>query len=747
MNARCQVGFAGLTSGLACLLSACGGGGSMMTASNPTPAITAISPSNATRGGPAFTLTANGSNFVAGAAVQWNGSARPTAFVSSSQVNAQISADDIVAAGTEGVTVFNPGPGGGTSNSLQFNIPCVLAPAGPGSSQTRARLGTVYFDGWAGPLTSYHLTQLVNTTFQYLQPLSGWRDDNPCAVEQALAWAKNFGIDFFVFDWYYKAQVFSPTENLNSAIEITHTLSDRHGMQFAILYVDQDPFIIAPADWTSAFNEWIGFMKDSAYLPVNGKPYFGVIDIRLMRQAFGSSAAVNAALGQLRAAAQAQGLPGVYIVGYLNAPDGAPQADGLFPDLSSAQADGYDAVSEYGYGFSEPLGLSGAQPFSVLADTGKWTWNQAVLKSPLPVIPVAMDGSDARSPEGDQELGRPLYWFNRSPQEVATFVGDIITLAESNPQVRAEPAPTPPLVMISAWNELGNGSYMVPTIGDGTGYGDALAATLAIPAPQVRTLLTVNDSGPSDPIRSASGHLTDANGAPIIGASITITDSPVAGVFTQYQLSGQPPAGATQAVVGFRVNTDDPTITWPSYWFAGPASSNFSLYQVSYVQPADGIERVPNGDFSLGAQSWALHGQTQLVPSNRGAGQMVQVTATPSQFATLDSQPFAITPGAPFQTSFFANLPPLFLDSGYFMLAFSDGTLGNFLDIPGTSVAAVHAESLPFTPGKTAFGKTITDSAGYYQLSLSSLGTSQVILEATYVGDAQHWPAYAKVGP
>jgi len=135
------------------------------------------------------------------------------------------------------------------------------------------------------------------------------------------------------------------------------------------------------------------------------------------------------------------------------------------------------------------------------------------------------------------------------------------------------------------------------------------------------------------------------------------------------------------------------------------------------------------------------------VPSNRGAGQMVQVTATPSQFATLDSQPFAITPGAPFQTSFFANLPPLFLDSGYFMLAFSDGTLGNFLDIPGTSVAAVHAESLPFTPGKTAFGKTITDSAGYYQLSLSSLGTSQVILEATYAGDAQHWPAYAKVGP
>jgi hypothetical protein len=728
------------------IVAACGGGGGT-AGPPPPPVITEIVPSTATRGGPAFTLIVNGSNFVAGSAVQWNGANRPTAFVSNSQMNAQISADDIVVAGTENVSVANTATGAGTSNTLQFTIPCVLAPAGPASSQTHARLGALYFDGWAGPLTSYHLSQLVTPAYQNLQPLSGWRDDNSCAVEQALAWAHSFGINFFVFDWYYKAQVNSPTENLNSAIEITHALPDRHAMQFAILYVNQAPFVIAPADWTSAFAEWIGYMKDPAYLLVNGKPYFAVIDMRQMRQTFGSSAAVKAALDQLRAAAQAQGLPGVYAVGYLSVPDGAPQDDGLFPDLSSAQADGYDAVSEYNYEFSVPLGVSGAQPFSVLADTGRWIGGQAVIKSPLPVIPVAMDGSDARSPEGDHEPGRPLYWFTRSPQEVATFVGDIIALAESNPQARAEPSPTPPLVMISAWNELGNGSYMVPTIGDGTGYGDALAAMLATPAPRVRTLLTVNDSGPSDPNRAASGHLTDANGAPIAGASITMTDSPVAGVYAPYQLSGQPPAGATQAVVGFRVNTDDPTVTWPSYWFAGPAASTFFLYRASYIQPAEGIERVPNGDFSSGAQSWTLHGQTQLVASNRGAGQMVQVMATASQFATLDSQPFAITPGAPFQLSFFANIPPSLLQGGYFMLAFTDGTAGNFLDIPGTSAGAVHGESLPFRPGKTALGNTTTDSAGNYQLSLLPLGSSQVRLEATYAGDAQHWPAYARVGP
>jgi len=300
--------------------------------------------------------------------------------------------------------------------------------------------------------------------------------------------------------------------------------------------------------------------------------------------------------------------------------------------------------------------------------------------------------------------------------------------------------------MISAWNELGNGYYMVPTVGDGTGYGDALGAMLATPVPQLRTQLTVTDSGPSDPNRTVSGHLTDASGAPIAGASIAIADSPVAGGYAQYQLAGQPPAGATQAIVGFRVNTDVPTITWPSFWIAGPASSNFSLYQASYIQPADGLERVPNGDFSSGAQSWTLQGQTQLLASNLGAGQMVQVSATASQFATLDSQPFPITPGAPFQVSFFANIPPSLVQGGYFLLAFTDGTAGNFLEIPGPSAGAVRSESLPFTPGKTTVGQVTTDSAGNYQLSLRVLGTAQVVLEATYAGDAQHWPGYARVG-
>ncbi len=459
-----------------------GCGGSPVVSPPPLnpPTIQAISPNSSQQGGPAFTLSVVGSNFLSGATVQWAGSGMPTTVVSKSLLTASIPASAVAGAGPYAISVVNPAPGGGASNSLSFAVPCVIPPPAPAANQTKARVGAYYFDGWSGPLTNFHFQQLPLGPYQDRQPFSAWQDSSPCAVEQQLATAHNFGIDFFVFDWYFNVAVTDPGENLNSALQIMHALPDRHGMQFAILYVTGPPFDVAPADWSTAVNEWVSYMTDPAYAQVNGEPVFFIINVGSMRQVWGTSAAVVTALGQLRAAAQAQGLPGVYIVGGFGAPDGTMGQHSLGDGFSIAQSDGYDAIAFYGYPFAPPP-VNGMLPFSTLSDAGHWMWNEATLSSPLPYIPTAMSGWDPRPWNEAEPNSGDLMWYSRTPQDVATFVQDAIAWTAANPQLRPEAAPTPPLVLIEAWNEFGEGSHIIPTAGDGTTYGDALAAMLLGP--------------------------------------------------------------------------------------------------------------------------------------------------------------------------------------------------------------------------------------------------------------------------
>jgi hypothetical protein len=84
------------------------------------PVLASLLPGGASAGDPAILLTVVGSGFVDGAVVRWDGSDRPTTFVSSSEVDATIDASDLAAGKTVQVTVRNPG--GGVSNALAFAI-------------------------------------------------------------------------------------------------------------------------------------------------------------------------------------------------------------------------------------------------------------------------------------------------------------------------------------------------------------------------------------------------------------------------------------------------------------------------------------------------------------------------------------------------------------------------------------------------------------------------------------------------
>jgi len=84
------------------------------------PTISSLNPTCATAGGPQFTLTVNGNNFVSGATVKWNATSLVTTFVSATQLTATVPTSLIATAGTASVTVVSPC--GGTSNTATFTI-------------------------------------------------------------------------------------------------------------------------------------------------------------------------------------------------------------------------------------------------------------------------------------------------------------------------------------------------------------------------------------------------------------------------------------------------------------------------------------------------------------------------------------------------------------------------------------------------------------------------------------------------
>lgn len=97
----------------------------LLVAQNPVPfldqplAPDAIAPASA---GVVVALTVNGSGFIPGSKLNWNGSTRATIFVSHSRLIAYIASSDFANPGTAWITVVNSAPGGGSSNTVFLPI-------------------------------------------------------------------------------------------------------------------------------------------------------------------------------------------------------------------------------------------------------------------------------------------------------------------------------------------------------------------------------------------------------------------------------------------------------------------------------------------------------------------------------------------------------------------------------------------------------------------------------------------------
>jgi hypothetical protein len=428
--------------------------------------------------------------------------------------------------------------GGGTQRSAASAARTRSAATTPS-----ARVGAFYFDGWSGTLGNFHWGGLLGTEFSNRQPLSGWTDDRPEAIEAQLRWAHADGISFFAFDWYYNPD--SGNGPINMAHDTYLKLHDHYGVGFALNYVNQDAFVIPPDQWAAAADKWVteDFLNPD-YVRIDGKPLLVILDEHAFNVQMGGAAGVNATIATLQEAARRHGLPGVFVVGgrYLDW-----RSEQCFPhcldtDLDFAQ-EHYDAITEFTYPqILEPR--DGPRPYPEVAAAIERAWDVIAQRSPFPHIPSVMAGLDARPMilagqiQAAEQGGWPLLnghktWFETTPADVGGLVHDATAWVQAHPSMRVEPAPAPPVVLIQSWNELQEGAILVPTEKDVYSYGQAIAQAVGIPwtAPPKHTL-QVRSSTTAGTVTSTPSGVACPPGCTASfdeGLEITLTAAPTRG--------------------------------------------------------------------------------------------------------------------------------------------------------------------------------------------------------------------------
>jgi hypothetical protein len=370
-----------------------------------------------------------------------------------------------------------------------------------------ARVGAFYFDGWAGHLSDFHFAGLLQGEFSGRRPLSGWRDNTPAALQAQLRWAHEDGISFFVFDWYSDADRSSVV--LNTAHDNYLKLRDHDGVQYALMYVNQDPFVISPAHWPAVVEQWVTKdFQNPDYVRIDGKPLLVIIDEAFFTKQMGGASGVNAAIDTLQQVARKHGLPGVYVVGgrYVGWTD---LYYNCFPYTCRPDTDPafvqehYDAITQYGYSLVvEPQ--DGPRPYADFTAAEEQFWAEVAARSPFRYMPSIMVGWDPRPiAQGlgpDPTSGYPwlfghLFWTRGSPAEIASFLRDGIDWANANPDRRVLSQDGLPIVLVEAWNEFSEGAWVLPTDMDGYSYGQAIAQAVGIPwTPPPKHTLSVASS-------------------------------------------------------------------------------------------------------------------------------------------------------------------------------------------------------------------------------------------------------------
>jgi len=346
------------------------------------------------------------------------------------------------------------------------------ASAAEDGPKPRMKLGAYYFAGWSGK-SPYddgsvsnawakgmptHFTKKLATEFAGRTPVWGWRDDTPELMERQIALAADNGLAFFSFCWYWhdNKKPINPEaieeDSKHLPMRLFMQAKNNSRLEYCLLVANHGGAEIVGTDaWRQAADYWIAtYFKHPRYLRSEGQP---VIMIFLPK------AADKAGLEYLQEAAKKAGFPGVRVAGCgSGTPEEGFQLRTAYNTKPSKDLDG------------KALNLETIYPFKLLADWNADVWSRAD-RPDMPYIPVATQGWDRRPWEAKngEGLGKGSgvspHFARGTPEEFEAYLKRMGDWMDAHPSQATQDR----LGLIYAWNEIGEGGWIVPCKDDSDG--------------------------------------------------------------------------------------------------------------------------------------------------------------------------------------------------------------------------------------------------------------------------------------
>ena len=316
--------------------------------------------------------------------------------------------------------------------------------------------------------------------YQPRLPYWGYEHDNdPVVVEKWINTALEYGVNTFVYDWYwYDGKPFlesaindgflkAPSNEkmnfyimwANHNVKRNYWNYHRYGDDTSQLWaggVDRENFEIVV---DRVINQ---YFKRPNYLKIDGCPVFAIFSLSALMEGLGGEEQAVEALAYFRDKVREAGFPGLHIQGMSGGPSN-PSPEKLDKIVNRVKGLKLDSFALYNMG-----GFN--VDYLVHCDNAKTIRESLDRDLDVPVFPcvsVAWDDTPRFPHKGEEHVSR----YNATPENFAKALRLAKQYADEHPEQI-------PLISINAWNEWVEGSYLLPDQVNGFGYLEAVKSVM-----------------------------------------------------------------------------------------------------------------------------------------------------------------------------------------------------------------------------------------------------------------------------